>query len=706
MAGKILRIFQFKRGTSQRWNELNPVLRDGEPGYATDTHELKLGDGSTPWKDLITVNESSQGIKFIDEYDDLSNPGHKDMIYVVINKKAIYQWNGKSYEKLYAEELEEIKNDISANTKAISEEVARAKSAEEALVNRINNIDFVDNNELNNALSIKVDKTTYANDKTALKTDLDYVEKELAKKQNIISAYTYDSYGAAATAESNAKQYADGLADNYEVAGAAATAESNAKQYAKNYADNLAKNYDAVGAAETAEFNAKHYADSLAKNYDAAGSAAQALEDAKADAANTYATKTYVGTIPSRYTNVVSYIDDKVASGESDGDANIIESIKVNGTPLEITNKEVNINVPTKTSELTNDSGFLAPENGTINIQDKISSSANIYTSGYLSTSGGVSSLGSVLADGGLVTNHITTTKGAGTLDIASDVNVSKNIEVNGAATIGDNLLVNGVITATSSILIGDAANPDNIVVTHGQMADYMDDNKIEHSWDGTVLTITSGSGTSSADLKGEQGVNGVYVGSGAMPEGYNIQIDPNGRVDTGANGKSAYDIAQDHGYTGTEEEWLDSLRVDRPWTLVGETTLDAEVTWYTNNDLKGKYKEVYVDADIIVGGTATANTTARYYVQRNSGSVRIFGTDVSVKAGSKLKILAHVYANPSGYSMVDAFVSTSTSQWFSDGVRRSLSAEKNAALPTIAIGTSITACPLGVGSVIKIYGR
>ncbi len=30
---------------------------------------------------------------------------------------------------------------------------------------------------------------------------------------------------------------------------------------------------------------------------------------------------------------------------------------------------------------------------------------------------------------------------------------------------------------------------------------------------------------------KGEQGVSGVYVGSGDMPEGYNIQIDPNGNA-------------------------------------------------------------------------------------------------------------------------------------------------------------------------------
>lgn len=56
---------------------------------------------------------------------------------------------------------------------------------------------------------------------------------------------TYDAKGAAATAESNAKAYADGLAKNYDAAGAAATAETNAKAYsdanlaaAKTYSDN------------------------------------------------------------------------------------------------------------------------------------------------------------------------------------------------------------------------------------------------------------------------------------------------------------------------------------------------------------------------------------------------------------------------------------------------------------------------------------
>ena len=51
------------------------------------------------------------------------------------------------------------------------------------------------------------------------------------------------------------------------------------------------------------------------------------------------------------------------------------------------------------------------------------------------------------------------------------------------------------------------------------------------HFWNGTVLTVTSGSGTTSADLKGEKGESGVFVGVGDMPDGYDIQIDPSGET-------------------------------------------------------------------------------------------------------------------------------------------------------------------------------
>ena len=46
-------IIKIRRDVSNRWREINPVLADGEPGFERDTGNLKIGDGVTPWNDLI-----------------------------------------------------------------------------------------------------------------------------------------------------------------------------------------------------------------------------------------------------------------------------------------------------------------------------------------------------------------------------------------------------------------------------------------------------------------------------------------------------------------------------------------------------------------------------------------------------------------------------------------------------------------------------
>jgi hypothetical protein len=44
--------FQFQRGSSSRWAELNPLLNGGEPGVEVDTGLFKIGDGVHTWNDL------------------------------------------------------------------------------------------------------------------------------------------------------------------------------------------------------------------------------------------------------------------------------------------------------------------------------------------------------------------------------------------------------------------------------------------------------------------------------------------------------------------------------------------------------------------------------------------------------------------------------------------------------------------------------
>lgn len=55
------------------------------------------------------------------------------------------------------------------------------------------------------------------------------------------------------------------------------------------------------------------------------------------------------------YTNAEKNKLSGIASGAQ---ANVIESVKVNGTKVEPSSKAVDISVPTKVSQLTNDSGF------------------------------------------------------------------------------------------------------------------------------------------------------------------------------------------------------------------------------------------------------------------------------------------------------------------------------------------------------------
>ena len=52
MATTIKTTFKFKRGLLMRWEETNPILSEGEPGWATDAYILKIGDGVHPWTEL------------------------------------------------------------------------------------------------------------------------------------------------------------------------------------------------------------------------------------------------------------------------------------------------------------------------------------------------------------------------------------------------------------------------------------------------------------------------------------------------------------------------------------------------------------------------------------------------------------------------------------------------------------------------------
>lgn len=46
---------QFRRGTAAEWNDQNPVLALGEPGFEIDTGRMKIGDEVSHWSVLDYV---------------------------------------------------------------------------------------------------------------------------------------------------------------------------------------------------------------------------------------------------------------------------------------------------------------------------------------------------------------------------------------------------------------------------------------------------------------------------------------------------------------------------------------------------------------------------------------------------------------------------------------------------------------------------
>lgn len=57
MATTIKTTFKLRRGYAAKWESVNPILAEGEPGWAIDTKILKIGDGITPWTGLTAVND-------------------------------------------------------------------------------------------------------------------------------------------------------------------------------------------------------------------------------------------------------------------------------------------------------------------------------------------------------------------------------------------------------------------------------------------------------------------------------------------------------------------------------------------------------------------------------------------------------------------------------------------------------------------------
>lgn len=90
--------------------------------------------------------------------------------------------------------------------------------------------------------------------------------------------------------------------------------------------------------------------------------------------------KTALTKVKDTYDAKVSGLDGRIQTLEKVGSqANVIESIKVNGTAQTITSKSVDITVPTKVSQITNDSNFQTGAQVTASINSAIAASGHAH---------------------------------------------------------------------------------------------------------------------------------------------------------------------------------------------------------------------------------------------------------------------------------------------------------------------------------------
>ena len=62
MAEVLKTSYRLRRDTKENWERLNPVLLAGEPGFITNTYDLKIGDGKTEWNKLPLLGLSQEEI--------------------------------------------------------------------------------------------------------------------------------------------------------------------------------------------------------------------------------------------------------------------------------------------------------------------------------------------------------------------------------------------------------------------------------------------------------------------------------------------------------------------------------------------------------------------------------------------------------------------------------------------------------------------
>lgn len=91
MAEVVKITYQLRRGKSSAWTKNNPLLAAGEPGYELDTHKVKIGDGTSYWKDLPYIGEHN--IVSYASHNNFPAVGNVNYLYKANDEDMLYCWD-------------------------------------------------------------------------------------------------------------------------------------------------------------------------------------------------------------------------------------------------------------------------------------------------------------------------------------------------------------------------------------------------------------------------------------------------------------------------------------------------------------------------------------------------------------------------------------------------------------------------------------
>lgn len=400
------------------------VGEEGEDGYepavaATGLHKAIADEKARAEAAEKALDDAIKAIDFVSD-SELTTALEPYAKSADVVDKQTYATDKQNLEDSIASKVDA--ETYATDKKAFEDEDKAIREIAEGARNTINA--FLESKEIDDTvntlkeLQAEIDKMTDATElATALatKADLSYVNEELGKKQDVIPENTYDAYGSAESAKEAAIADAEGkiATAKQEAIDAAATAAAGiyATQTRVNELEGaLDERLDALEAIDHTAYTTN-----------------TVFNEYKASVENTYATKDALAPVRQTADNAaakVETLEDKIEEITSvGGEPNVIDYIKVNGTILEVekdaegkSTKTVNISVPTKFSNITDDSGFNERIIAAQNAADAAQGTANSAVEAANKAQGEVDALETVV--GGLqttVSGHTTTIGDHGT---------------------------------------------------------------------------------------------------------------------------------------------------------------------------------------------------------------------------------------------------------------------------------------------------